>query len=102
MRGLLSGSIPPVPIFLRTNEAIDKVRREEQSHNVLLKKTRYLWLKNPESLTIKQNETLGSPKNLRLKTLKAYSIKLALRYFWNQDPHSAESYLKRRVFLGNT
>ena len=32
------------------NEAIDKVRREEQSHNILLKKTRYLWLKNPENL----------------------------------------------------
>ena len=51
------------------NEAIDKVRREEQSHNVLLKKTRYLWLKNPENLTIKQNETFGSLKDIRLKTL---------------------------------
>ena len=40
------------------NEAVDKVRREEQSHNSLLKKTRYVWLKNPENLTIKQNETL--------------------------------------------
>jgi transposase len=80
------------------NEAIDKVRREEQSHNVLLKKTRYLWLKNPENLTIKQNETFGSLKNLRLKTLKAYSIKLALRDFWNQDQHSAEGYLKRWYF----
>ena len=80
------------------NEAIDKVRREEQSHNVLLKKTRYLWLKNPENLTIRQNETFGSLKNLRLKTLKAYSIKLALRDFWNQDQHSAEGYLKRWYF----
>jgi len=56
------------------NEAIDKVRREEQSHNILLKRTRYLWLKNPENLTIRQNETFGSLKDLRLKTLRAYKI----------------------------
>ena len=80
------------------NEAIDKVRREEQSHNVLLKSTRYLWLKNPENLTIKQNETFGSLRDLRLKTLRAYNIKLALRDFWIQDPHLAESYLKRWYF----
>jgi len=80
------------------NEAIDKVRRQEQSHNAMLKKTRYVWLKNPENLTIKQNETFGSLKDLRLKTLKAYNIKLALRDFWNQDPHSAEGYLKRWYF----
>lgn len=77
------------------NEAIDKVRREEQSHNSMLKKTRYVWLKNPENLTIKQNETFISLRDLRLKTLKAYNIKLALRDFWNQGPHSAEGYLKR-------
>jgi transposase len=65
------------------NEAVDKVRREEQSHNSLLKKTRYVWLKNPENLTIKQNETLKPLKDLRLKTLRAYNIKLALRDFWN-------------------
>lgn len=34
------------------NEAIDKVRQEEQSHNILLKRTRYLWLMNPENLKI--------------------------------------------------
>jgi transposase len=81
------------------NEAIDKVRREEQSHNVLLKKTRYVWLKNPENLTIKQNETFGSLKDLRLKTMRAYNIKLALRDFWNyKNPLSAEDYLKHWYF----
>ena len=40
-----------------------------------------------------QHETAKS-----LKTLRAYNIKLALRDFWNQDPHSAESYLKRWYF----
>jgi transposase len=81
------------------NEAVDKVRREEQSHNALLKKTRYVWLKNPENLTIKQEEALRPLKDLRLKTLRAYNIKLALRDFWNYKYHkSAEGYLKRWYF----
>lgn len=81
------------------NEAIDKVRREEQSHNALLKKTRYVWLKNPENLTISQNERFRSLKDLRLKTLKAYGIKRALRDFWNYKyPRSAEGYLKKWYF----
>ena len=81
------------------NEAVDKVRREEQSHNALLKKTRYVWLKNPENLTIKQKEALRPLKDLRLKTLRAYNIKLALRDFWNYKYHkSAEGYLKRWYF----
>jgi len=49
------------------NEAVDKVRREEQSHNALLKKTRYVWLKNPENLTTSQNQILMPLKDLRLK-----------------------------------
>jgi len=81
------------------NEAVDKVRREEQSQNALLKKTRYVWLKNPENLTIKQKETLKPLKDFRLKTLRAYNIKLALRDFWNYKYHkSAEVYLKRWYF----
>jgi transposase len=81
------------------NDAIDRVRREEQSHNAKLKSTRYVWLKNPENLTIKQNEAFRSLKDLRLKTLRAYNIKLALRDFWNyENPLSAEDYLKRWYF----
>jgi transposase len=81
------------------NDAIDRVRREEQSHNAMLKSTRYVWLKNPENLTIKQNEAFRSLKDLRLKTLRAYNIKLALRDFWNyENPLSAEDYLKRWYF----
>jgi len=78
------------------NEAVDRVRREEQSHNALLKKTRYVWLKNPENLTIKQKELLTPLKELRIKTMKAYNIKLALRDFWNyRYRKSAQAYLKR-------
>ena len=81
------------------NEAVDQVRREEQAHNANLKRTRYIWLKNPENLTSKQVKELGSLKDMHLKTSRAYDIKLSLRDFWNiRDPIIAESYLKKWYF----
>jgi len=81
------------------NEAVDQVRREEQAHNASLKRTRYIWLKNPENLTEKQRNELGSLKDMRLKTSKAYDIKLSLRDFWDlRDPVLAQSYLKKWYF----
>jgi transposase len=41
------------------NEAVDQVRRQEQAHNASLKRTRYIWLKNPENLTKKQMKRTG-------------------------------------------
>ena len=35
-------------------DAVDKVRREEQHQRKELKRSLYIWLKNPENLTIKQ------------------------------------------------
>jgi len=81
------------------NEAVDQVRRQEQAHNASLKRTRYIWLKNPENLTEKQMKELGSLKDMRLKTSKAYEIKLSLRDFWDiRDPVFAQSYLKKWYF----
>jgi transposase len=57
------------------NEAIDQVRRQEQAHNASLKRTRYIWLKNPENLTEKQMKELGSLKGMQLKTSRAYGVK---------------------------
>jgi len=59
------------------NEAVDQVRREEQAHNASLKRTRYIWLKNPENLTSRQVKELGSLKDMHLKTSRAYDLKLA-------------------------
>jgi transposase len=81
------------------NHGIDQVRREEQAHNASLKRTRYIWLKNPENLTEKQKRELGSLKDMRLKTLRAYAIKLSLREFWDlRDPAAAQSFLKKWYF----
>jgi len=81
------------------NEAVDAVRRQEQSENGVLKKTRYTWLKNPENLTKYQSETLESLKNMNLKTVRAYNIRLTLQEFWKiQDRDTAELFLKKWYF----
>lgn len=81
------------------NQGIDQVRREEQAHNASLKRTRYIWLKNPENLTEKQKNELGSLKDMRLKTSRAYMIKTSLREFWDlKDPAIAQSFLKKWYF----
>ena len=81
------------------NEAVDQVRREEHAHNASLKYTRYIWLRNPENLTVSQKKELGSLKDMRLKTSRAYDIRLSLRDFWNlKDPDLAQAYLKKWYF----
>lgn len=81
------------------NEAVDQVRRDEQAHNANLKRTRYIWLKNPENLTSRQVKELGSLKDMHLKTSRAHDLKLSLRDFWNiRDTILAESYLKKWYF----
>jgi transposase len=77
------------------NEAVDKVRREEQQTQTELKKSRYVWLKNPENLTVKQRDQLYDLEGRNLNTVKAYHMKLNLRDFWTMPEKHAKSYLLR-------
>lgn len=80
-------------------DAVDEVRRTEAKDTEVLKKTRYLWLSNPENLKETDVERLSSLKQLNLKTAKAYQIRLALADFFEQkDYASGEDYLKRWYF----
>jgi len=45
-------------VMKNINEAVDQVRREERYENEFLKRTRYIWLKNPENLTKRQKKYL--------------------------------------------
>ncbi len=59
------------------NEAVDKVRRAEAVDNPLIKKTRYIWLKNDSNLTEKERAKkaeLSMPK-LNLKSMRAMHIR---------------------------
>ena len=82
------------------NDAVDQVRRAEQQESPELKKSRYVWLKNPGNLTRKQSVLLEAllTKKLSLKTARAYQIKLALQEFWTLPLPLAEIFLKRWYF----
>jgi transposase len=79
------------------NEGVDEVRRQEQQIRPELKRTRYLWLKNPGNLKENQAATLAAlqVKNLNLKTVRAYHIRLNFQEFWNQPLQEAEAFLKK-------
>jgi len=80
-------------------DAVDKVRRQEaaklkQDDPELLKKTRYIWLKNPENLTEGQRVRLSDLEKLNLKINRAYILKEAFRCFWDYTyRRNAEKYL---------
>ena len=77
------------------NDALDNVRRQESKETDLLKKTRYYWLKNPNNLTVTQRDCLAILSKQKLKTGRAYRIKLAFQDFFKQeDRQHAEIYLK--------
>lgn len=82
------------------NDAVDQVRREEQKDRPELKKSRYVWLKNPEHLTPKQQAVFESlnVKKLNLKTARAYQIKLNFQELYNQPKPLAETFLKKWYF----
>jgi transposase len=79
------------------NTAVDEVRRQEQKEHPELKKTRYIFLKNPENLTQKQIGILEELKikDLNLKTMRAYHIRLNFQEFWQQPIDQAKHFLKK-------
>ena len=78
------------------NKAVDEVRRNDQVKNDILKKSPYIWLKNPDNLTKNQKEILASLRSMDLKTARAYQMKINLEHFWKiPDRETAEAYLKK-------
>jgi transposase len=80
------------------SKAVDEVRRAEaKEERELLRRSRYLWLKNPSNLTDKQrarlDELLGHP----LQTVRAYRWALKFDHFYELDGDIAEDYLRRWV-----
>jgi transposase len=81
------------------NEAVDEVRRVEQKGQALLKGTRYIWLRNPDTLSQRQRATLEALPTRTLKTARAYQIKLAFQDLYAEDnPADAAAYLKQWYF----
>lgn len=82
------------------SKAVDKIRGSESKdahkHEVL-KKTRFLWLKNPEHLKPLQRQELDAlcASHPEFRTVQAYQSKMALRKLWEQpNKESAIAYLR--------
>jgi len=81
------------------NEAVDRVRRAEQKVETVLRGTRYIWLRNPDTLSERQHAMLESLPAQTLKTARAYHIRLGFQDLYRQDnPAMATRYLKRWYF----
>ena len=74
----------PFHVMAIINKAVDQVRRQEAKTEPLLKKTRYVWLKNKENQTQKQQELFNSLPKSRLKTARAWRIKTLLQEIYHQ------------------
>lgn len=87
----------PFHLIKHMNDALGQVRAEEaKSYPEMMKGSRYAFLKNPENLTEKQDKTLTRLCGYRLKTARAYLLKLAL-----QDVYFAPSREEAEVRLKN-
>ena len=80
------------------NDAVDQVRRAEQKQQDVLRGTRYIWLRNPDTLSERQRTTLESLPTRHLKTARAYHIRLAFQELYDQPSEAAASYLKKWYF----
>ena len=78
------------------NEAVDAVRKGEVYSQPDLKKSRWLWLKNPGKLSAKQATKLQDLlKNQNLKTAQAYQFRLTFQeIFTIQNRHQGAALLK--------
>jgi transposase len=82
----------------KLSEAIDEVRRAEaKEHKALLKNTRYLWLKRPSNLSVKQQDWLDQLLLAPLATARAYEHALRFDAFYELDAETAEEYLRRWI-----
>lgn len=84
-------------VVKHANEAVDKVRKAEGRSNGLLKRTKYLWLRNESGLSELQLETKRALMKQRLKTGRACQMRETLQdiYETSRTPGEAWSRLHR-------
>nr|WP_197029335.1 ISL3 family transposase [Alicyclobacillus macrosporangiidus] len=79
-------------------DAVDEVRRAEQKKRPELKRTRYLWLMNPNRLKDEQKSWLSTLSRQNLKTAKAYQLRLNFAQLWEQSKEFAKAFLDKWYF----
>ena len=66
-------------VIKHANEAVDKVRKTQAGRNPLLRRTKYLWLRNEEGLTGLQLETRHNLRKQRVRTGRACRMRETLQ-----------------------
>ena len=84
------------------NDAVDQVRRAEQKGQAMLKGTRYIWLRNPDTLSAHQRAMLESLPTQHLKTARAYQIRLAFQELYCQDGTEAGTAVLQKWYFWAT
>jgi transposase len=86
------------------NEAVDQVRREEAATQPLLKKTRYIFLKNERNLTKGQREILEELQlsKLRIKSVRALRIRESFQDIYQAEDEDAFSLLLNKWYFWAT
>jgi transposase len=102
----LSGALEHLPeaeitfdryhVKAQLTKAVDEVRRSEhKQHGELLKRSRYLWLRNPRNLNEKQRTRLDELLAFPLETARAYRWMLRFDQLYELSGDEAEAYLRR-------
>jgi len=81
----------PFHIIKLANEALDEVRREEVKQEPILRKTRWIWLKDQAKWTSKQCEVFHALPKAHLKTTRAWQLKETLRGIFQESDNSREA-----------
>jgi transposase len=89
-------------VIANANKAVDEVRKAEiraGGHNIWirLKNSQWLWRKNPENLTDKEQKRLGRMDTKHLVTAKAYQMKLMLQNIYS-EPSIHQARYRLRVW----
>jgi transposase len=76
-------------VIAHVNAAVDQTRKAESSTQALgattLRKTMWLWRKNPENLTEKEKARLQELDGQNLWTAKAYQMRLSLQEIYKEE-----------------
>src|SRR5690606_783843 len=88
-------------IVANLNKALNEIRASEARKLKAegcdtLTHTKYVFLKNPENLTPKQELKLEDVLRFNLKSVRAYLLKESFQHFWSyESPYWAQWYLKK-------
>jgi len=84
-------SFDPFHVVALGNKAVDEVRREEVKHEASLKGMRWVTLKSPAKLSLKQMTDFHYLTHSNLQTSRAWRIKEALRYIYANAQNGAQA-----------